>query len=224
MPRRAPRPRQLELPVPPSWGGARPGAGRKRTARRPGPLHGPRPLHDPRCPVHVTLRAAPDVPSLRGRRLFAPLAVALGWATRASFRVLHFSVQVDHLHLIVEADSSRALRRGLHGVATRCAKTINRVCDRRGPVWTHRYHARDLRSPSEVRRAIAYVLLNFCKHLRADPGVDPRSSGPWFDGWLQPSVSSSRPRVVAAPRTWLASVGWRRAGGPIDPSQAPHRS
>jgi hypothetical protein len=81
-------------------------------------------------------------------------------------------------------------------------------------VWGDRYHARALGTPREVRHAIAYVLLNFRKHLRAPAGIDPRSSGPWFDGCTQPALlpPSSAPSPTVAPRTWLAAVGWRRAG------------
>jgi hypothetical protein len=126
--------------------------------------------------------------------------------------VIHFSVQVDHIHLIVEAIGSASLVRGCHGLAIRCAIAINDSAKRRGPVWAHRYHTHALRTPREVRHAIAYVLLNFRKHLNAGPGVDPRSSGMWFDGWKASFPSPSSPPLVRAPRTWLASIGWRRGG------------
>jgi len=149
--------------------------------------------------------------------------IALLRSNRARFHVVHYSIQTNHIHLIVEADSGIALQRGLWGLAVRTAKAINGRVDRRGPVWFDRYHARSLRTPREVRRAIAYVLLNFCKHLRAPPGIDPRSSGPWFDGWQSgPSVRQRRP--VALPRTWLAAVGWRSAGGPLRFDEAPRRT
>jgi hypothetical protein len=137
---------------------------------------------------------------------------------------VHFSVQSDHLHLIVEADSSHALARGIHGLAARCARAVNRSWSRHGAVWAHRYHARALRTPTEVRRAIAYVLLNFRKHLRAAPGIDPRSSGPSFGGWAHLTSSGRFSGLVARPRTWLASVGWHRGGGPIDIGEKPSRS
>ena len=51
-----------------------------------------------------------------------------------------------------------------------------RAAGRRGRVWRSRYHSRALRTPTETRRGLVYVLLNFRKHLRASPGVDPRST------------------------------------------------
>jgi hypothetical protein len=67
-----------------------------------------------------------------------------------------------------------------------------------------------------VRHALVYVLLNFRKHLRAAPGIDPCSSGPWFDGWSSPESAAAGPCPVVSARTWLAAAGWRRGGGPID--------
>jgi hypothetical protein len=138
--------------------------------------------------------------------------------------VIHFSIQTDHVHLIVEADSTRALARGAQGLAGRCARALNRAWARHGSVWAHRYHARALRTLTEVRHALAYVLLNFRKHLRGAPGVDPRSSGQWFDGWSHMATAPVLPGAIAPPRTWLASAGWRRSGGAIDVHETPRRS
>jgi putative transposase len=212
---------QLDLPMPPGWGGTRKGAGRKTTLRRPGPTHARRADHVARHPVHLTLRAATDVPSLRSVPIFGVVERAIGTSNGAAFRTIHFSVQLDHVHLIVEADSPRAFRRGVRSLVIRCALAVNRAAKRRGPVWRHRYHARSLRTPSEMRRAIAYVLLNFRKHLRAAPGVDPRSSSVWFEEWNLPFPRSVMPRLVATPRTWLASTGWRRAAGALDVRETP---
>jgi len=79
-------------------------------------------------------------------------------------------------------------------------------------VWGDRYHARALPTPREVRHAIAYVLLNFRKHLRAPAGIDPCSSGPWFSGWARSPRPAAAPAPTSPARTWLAATGWRRLG------------
>jgi putative transposase len=214
-------PKQLCFPSPPTWGGRRAGAGARSTAPRPGKRHIARPAHDARQPVHVTMRCRPDLPSLRSEAIFPTLCAALAGSSRSRFRLIQFSVQVDHLHLLVEAASREDLIRGLQGLAGRAARAVNRCVRRRGQVWSGRYHSRALSTPREVRNALVYVLLNFRKHLRAAPDVDPRSSGPWFDGWALVREQNERPRPVVAARTWLAAVGWRRAGGPIDPRESP---
>jgi REP element-mobilizing transposase RayT len=171
--------------------------------------------------VHVTLRAREGRRSLRSARVYPVVERSLAASHKAAFRVVHFSVQTDHVHLVVEADEHLALIRGVQGVAVRCAKALNRALDRRGKVWTSRYHAHALRTPSEARRGLVYVLLNFRKHLRAAPGVDPRSSGGWFDGWRRPPPVPQTPSPVLSPRTWLALGGWRRVGGAIALDERP---
>jgi putative transposase len=107
------------------------------------------------------------------------------------------------------------------GLTTRTAMAINRAARCRGAVWSHRFHSHELRTPTEVRRAIAYVLLNFRKHLHAAPGIDPRSSGVWFEHWNHGFAPSDWPRLVSLPRTWLASTGWLRVGAALDIHEAP---
>jgi REP element-mobilizing transposase RayT len=214
--------KQLELPACGGWGGARTGSGQK-PMRGNGPSHVRRPVHEARWPVHVTLRARGGLPSLRAKRAFELVSIALGRSGRPKFRVIHFSVQTDHIHLIVEADSSHALSRGVQGLAGRCARALNRSWARRGRVWGHRYHAHALRTPTEVRNAIAYVLLNFRKHLHGAPGMDPLSSGRSFDGWSHQNAPVPL-GAIAPPRTWLASAGWRKGGGVIDVREKPGRS
>jgi hypothetical protein len=173
--------------------------------------------------VHATLRALDGIPSLRIAPTFCDVSRAISGCSRDEFRILHFSVQADHIHLLVEADDAAALMGGLRALAIRCARAINRAVGRRGRVWDGRYHTHALRTPREVRAALVYVLLNFRKHLRAAPGIDPCSSGPWFDGWAHRPTLAPMPAPVRQPRTWLASTGWRRAEGAIDCRDLPRR-
>jgi REP element-mobilizing transposase RayT len=202
--------RQLTLPIR-SRGDRREGAGCKPAPGRRTAPHRRRAKHDRHCPSHVTLRACADVPSLRGDRLSRILQRTLGAANRGDFRVLHFSLQRDHMHLLVEADGPLGFRRGVQGLAVRLAKAVNRLVGRRGRVWASRYHCRLLRTPREVRNALVYVLNNWRKHERDVRGLDPSSSARFFDGW-QNVVPVAVAAPVARARTWLVRVGWRRYG------------
>lgn len=181
------------------------------------------------CPAHVTLRVQRGLPSLRRKRFVREFRASLRQACeRGEFRVVHYSVQRNHLHLIVEAAGKGALGRGMKAVGARLARAVNRVFTRKGPVLSGRYHVKALRSPREVRNAIAYVLLNVRKHWRQRNGqappvrLDEASSGAWFDGWSRepPGTGSSGAPDVARPRTWLLSRGWRRHRL-IDPGETP---
>ena len=159
-----------------TWGGARKGAGRKPTRARSGVVHRRRPVLKSRFPVHVTWRMCDGVWNLRSKRCFTALARAFwGGANRFGFRLVHYSVQGNHVHLLAEASDEKALSRGMNGLGTRVARRLNRVMQRRGKVLDDRYHERILRTPTEVRRARTYLLPNAHKHYR-HAGPDPYTS------------------------------------------------
>jgi hypothetical protein len=135
--------------------------------------------------------------------------------------VIHFSIQQDHGHFIVEGDEARRARGGVHGLAIRLALAVNRVLGRKGKVVGDRYHARPLTTPRQMRTSMVYVLLNFRKHLRAPACIDPRSSGPHFSGWQASPVATAVAPATAPPGTWMARVGWRLAGGPLRVDEHP---
>jgi hypothetical protein len=232
---------QLGLPLgrpKPGWGGRREGAGRKPTGQAKGLPHRARPWHDAAHPVHVTLRVRLGLPSLRSYVIAAEIlgrfrrhAVGDGALARRrrTFRVVHFSVQPDHLHLIVEGSSKRALGRGLQGLVSWLARRINSRLKRRGRVFSDRYFGRPLATPAEVRRGIVYVLTNCRKHPEPIPdrgteaveGLDPCSSAFWFDGWMRPPPAQRDASPTASPTTWLLRVGWKRRGGPLQRHEQP---
>jgi REP element-mobilizing transposase RayT len=156
-----------------TWGGRRKGAGRKPVRARAGVRHRRRPVLKARFPVHVTWRMREGVWNLRSRRSFTALARAFwGGANRFGFRLVHYSVQGNHVHLLVEARDEKALSRGMNGLGVRVARGLNKVMRRRGKVLDDRYHGHILRTPTEVKRARTYLLQNARKHygrVAADP-------------------------------------------------------
>ena len=206
------------------------GPGRTPTRKGTWVKHRARPWHDKNHPVHVTLKVRRGIPNLRahrvskvigeGLRLAATSGRAKKRARRETFRVIHFSIQPNHLHLIVEATSKTALARGMQGLASGLARRVNRELRRRGSLFADRYHAHALASPTEVRNAIVYVLKNFEKHPEPIPdrgtepqhGIDPVSSARWFAGWAEPMAPPLRPAPVAEALTWLLRAGWKRSG------------
>lgn len=204
------------------WGGKRVGAGRKRLGRASVP-HVVRPVLSRHCPVHVTLRLAAGIESLRERGRFAVVREQLKLAKeRLGFRLIHFSVQSNHLHLIAEADDREALSRGIKGLQVRVARALNKLLQRTGRVFGDRYHAHILKTPTEVRHAIAYVLQNAQKHgLKLLGKLDPFSSAHHFAGWKSiPSEPINATSPITKATTWLLNKGWKQKG-PLDPSRHP---
>jgi putative transposase len=143
---------------------------------RAGVSHLMRPALAHRFPVHATWRMRAHVWNLRSRRCFSVMQRAF-WAggDRFGFRLVHYSVQGNHVHLLVEANDRRALTRGMHGLGVRVARALNRVMGRKGKVLADRYHARILRTPTEVRRVREYLLNNALHHY-GRVGPDPFTS------------------------------------------------
>jgi len=226
------RVRQLDLDLCEThrWGGRRAGAGRKRGPNPRDPHRARAPLAA-RYPCHVTLKIRRGLPSLREGSFVREWERSLTAACeRGRFRVVHYSVQRDHVHLIIEATSNRDLACGMKSIGARLVRAVHRVFSRTGPVLADRFHRHVLRTPREVRNALAYVLLNARRHLAKTAGrllssrpiLDPASSARWFTGWTRPRgpCISRRPSAVANPRTWLLHRGWRRHGL-ISPAEVP---
>jgi REP element-mobilizing transposase RayT len=169
------------------------------------------------------------MPSLRRHKPVRYVRRCIQLAHKDTFRVVHFSVQSNHVHLLIEADDRAALSRGMQGLKTRLARRLNALFGRRGTVFTDRYHARPIGSPRQARHAIGYVLGNVRKHA-AEHGrrlarnwVDPFSSAPTFDGWSCPTVTSdgaTERGITRGPAFWVLRTGWRRYG-PLHPNAVP---
>jgi REP element-mobilizing transposase RayT len=148
-----------------TWGGKRRGAGRPPKNGKAGLPHLRRSSLARRFPVHVTVRVRSDVYNLRAKRCFRRLEEAF-WKGRErfGFRLIHYSVQGNHIHFLVEAENKVSLTRGMTGLTVRMARALNRVMQRKGPVFADRYHARILRTPTEVRNVREYLLNNAAHH------------------------------------------------------------
>ncbi len=170
--------------------------------------------------------AAPYAPyPVRTPDLLEAVRSSIAASPKDDFRVVHFSIQSNHLHLIVEATDERALSRGMQGLSIRMARAVHRALGHGGTVFSDRYHAHQLETPRQTRAALLYVLQNWAKH---GPGgdYDPRSSASWFDGWTrsprqQPGPSPSRSREPG----WSGSAGDATAsfGPESDLGAAPNR-
>ena len=191
------------------WGGLRKGAGRKRKAPRPQVPHRPR-ARFRNGALHVTVRVLQEVWNLRTHRCFRALRRAFErGCERFGFRLIHFSVQGNHIHCIVEAPDAVALGRAMKGLEVRMARALNKVMDRRGQVFADRYHMHLLSSPREAAQAIRYVLENCKRHALRDGRPVPAGVDPWCStAWL-----ASIPRLICHSEWWMLRAGVERFRG-----------
>lgn len=225
-------------------GGRRPGSGRKPVGeRRNGPEHRTRAALSGRAPVLVTLRFHQSIRrNLRARRYFDVIRRCLRQAKeRRGCRICHFSVQRNHIHLLIEPPSAAGgvcvqaeLGLAIRGLAISIARRINRSLARRGAAFAHRFHCRELSSPLAVKRALTYLIHNGRKHARQDgthkPSgwIDPCSSAAYVPVWSRRSQMAPEHEQadddapVASPRTWLLRLGWHRKHRGLDAFAAIH--
>ncbi len=220
-----PRKKHIQLTLdsarkPKGHGGWRPNAGRPKG--RNVVAHDVRVAHKARFPVHVTLRLCADVPSLAREAMTCLLHDAIEDSQKPTFRIVEFNFLSNHIHLITEASSTSELSRGVQGFAGRVARRVNRRFARTGKVFAARFHARELKTPRDVRNTVRYVLLNRKHHdvKTFEPTwIDPYSSAPWFTGWAATIEGPAwkmalvhSPAPTRPAETWLLTTGWLRLG------------
>jgi len=214
-------------------GGKRRRAGRKPKGARAGAPHQKRPKIRPNQALHVVMRVVSAVGNMRRRSLYKAMRDATITAgLRERFRIVHISLQRNHVHMLVEADTKLALARGMQGFQISAARHINSALGadkyrrRRGPVFADRYHLEVITSPTRARRALSYVLNNWRKHREDRQGlarawlVDPFSSGILFPDWQEladkdvmwPIREGYDPLFVRRPASWLLQEGWKLVG------------
>jgi REP element-mobilizing transposase RayT len=182
--------------------------------------------------MHITSRRVATGPSFRKEIISRAILAQLANAKTRKIRVIQHSIQDDHLHLMVEGGDRADLAKKLRFLFSRIALAVNRAAHRHGALFRDRYHRHDLKTPREVRNALRYVLFNTRKHAQQSHAFDALSSAPWFTGWdvdraPDPAIAA-RARAqwpdgspVTIATTWLARVGWLRAGGPLGLDEMP---
>jgi hypothetical protein len=93
----------------------------------------------------------------------------------------------------------------MQALQIRAARALNLAQGRRWRVFADRFHARILRTPTEVANVRGHVLENLAVH-HARSGDDRLVEDKLTSEWM--------PACVSPPGTWLLSIRWRRAQAP----------
>lgn len=217
--RRKRKPAQMSLSGRGAHGGLRAGAGRPKGRSNHYVPHITRPKVTRHKAVHVTMKRVAGLPSMRRPRAYEVIRqIFVKEKARKGFRLVHYAVRGNHMHLVCEGDTTMALSRGIQRVASTIARKLNKLFRRRGRFFADRFHGRVLTAPRDVRNVLRYVLLNEHKDKAERDivveGFDPYSSSLYFDGWRGRGEMAvpTRASPVARARSFLLQKAWRRAG------------
>lgn len=180
--------------------------------------------------MHVTMRRVPNLPSFRQQRVGELVLRQMRRLNDESFQIVHFSIQVNHVHLIVEGRDHATVMRKLWGLMVSFAKRLNAMLGgRHGKVWADRHYRRDVVTAREMNAVLRYVFNNAKKHGEIAANVimlDPYSSAWTFDGWNVdiPTPKNSEHWPRPAPRTRLLKIDWIAHGLlAVDGGRSAHR-
>jgi REP element-mobilizing transposase RayT len=190
--------------------------------------------------LHAVLRVVKPVGWLRNgkahRAIRLALACVLDFTTR--FRLVHYSLQDDHLHLVCEAEDKAALAAGLKSFQISAAKQLNRELTRRGArrrrgkVFEDRYHVEVITSVAQTKHTLNYVLNNWRKHRKDrttvglfDGKIDPYSSGISYFEWKERTLPyftfpPGWEHLTSNPQSWLLNTGYK-LGPPLSVYSVP---
>ncbi len=212
-----------------SHGGARKGAGKKKTDKGM-QNHTARPVISCKTPLHINIKLHKNLPNMRTKKLFKVVKRAIHRAQIRGFRINQFAILKNHIHLIVEANDNKEMGKAMQALTISLAKSINGMCKRKGKVFVDRYHLHILKTPNEVKQALIYLFKNAARHYRLKNIFDPYSSLVVFNhreklldlhGFLVPKFLSSFNQIcdhfdeiakmIDPPRSWLLKFGWMKA-------------
>ncbi len=139
------------------------GAGRP-ALNDPGIRHTKRPLLKKPTSLHLTVKIKKNKAEIKNKSVLAILKRSILNARRQGLRVIHYSLEYDHVHLLIEADNNHILGKGMQAFGVTFSKAINRLKKLTGEVYKHRYHFRRISSSKELKNVMNYIFTNGVKH------------------------------------------------------------
>ena len=99
---------------------------------------------------------------IRNKDCLKHLKAAIQNARSHGLKIIHFSLQSNHVHLLVEAQDNSVLTKGMRSLLISFSKRV-----KEGRIQLERYHLHVLKTLAETKNALHYVLFNEQKHSRA---------------------------------------------------------
>ncbi len=151
------------------------GAGRS-AIHDPGIRHTKRPYLSKPTSLHLTVKIKKNKAEIKNKSVLAILKRAILNARKQGLQVIHYSLEYDHVHLLIEADNNFILAKGMQAFGVTFSKAINRLKRLKGEVYKHRYHFRRISSSKELKNVMNYIFTNGLKHKTANSIISPFNS------------------------------------------------
>lgn len=153
---------------------------RKRAGRPPvndaGIRHTSRPVISKPASLHLTIKVKRNKADIKNKAVLAILKKAILNARLKGLKVIHYSLEFDHVHLLIEADNNKILGKGMQAFGVTLAKAINKLWRLGGGVYKHRYHFRRITGSKDLRNVMNYIFKNGVKHKTAKSIINPFNS------------------------------------------------
>ena len=144
----------------------------KRAGRKPihdkGIRHIRRERFERESSFHITIKVREDKSDLQNKMILKALHHAIMKARAKSLKVIHYTLEYNHIHMLVEAFNQEQLSNCMQSFGVTLAKMINKVKFKKGGVYKHRYHLRRLISVMELKNVLKYIFNNGIKHKNSN--------------------------------------------------------
>lgn len=148
--------------------------------------------------LHLTIKIERLKAGLRNKDVLKQLHDSIKKARKIGLRVIHYTLEFDHVHLLVEVDSNQQLAKGMQSFGISFSKGINKIKAQVGKVFKTRYHFRKLKSPNEIKNVIFYILGNSLKHKKDFSILSPYNTAitasalfPGFELGIEETITKS---------------------------------
>lgn len=126
--------------------------------------------------LHFTIKVRENKADIKNKRLLKILHHAIKRARLKKLKVLHYSLEYNHVHLLVEARDNQIIHQGMQAFGISFAKAINKIKFLKGRVYKNRYHFRKITSLRDYKNVLLYIFRNGIKHKRTQSLFDPYNS------------------------------------------------
>ena len=126
--------------------------------------------------LHLTIKVRSNKADIKSKSILKALHHAIKRARLKKLKIIHYTLEYNHLHVLVECHNNKILHQGMQAFGISLSKAINRIKRLKGAVYKHRYHFRKCTSRRDYKNVLHYIFANGVKHKRTSSYIDPYNS------------------------------------------------